>query len=273
MENKGHEVMVYLTYIIDHYPNLADISIFMHAHRFAWHNNELQNNDAAWMLLDLDPSHVVRRGYFNLRCAWDPGCPDWLHPLDPAVPDTVSGSRTSEMGRVALDKAEEPLMAAAFKELFPLDPVPKILSQPCCGQFALSRERIQAIPLARYVYFRDWLLRTELSDYLSGRVWEYLWHYLFTGRTVDCPSMRGCYCSGYGICFGGEMEFEGWFEKRWRVREREYELRRTEQLERLADEELGGQAKERKKGWWAQGKEKGNGKGNKMPGKRRNWSV
>lgn len=32
-KNKGHEVMVYLTYIIDHYDELADVTLFMHAHQ------------------------------------------------------------------------------------------------------------------------------------------------------------------------------------------------------------------------------------------------
>lgn len=32
-KNKGHEVMVYLTYVIDHYEELADVSVFLHAHQ------------------------------------------------------------------------------------------------------------------------------------------------------------------------------------------------------------------------------------------------
>lgn len=35
-KNKGHEVMVYLSYIIDHYDNLPDVAMFMHSHRYAW---------------------------------------------------------------------------------------------------------------------------------------------------------------------------------------------------------------------------------------------
>ncbi|KAK5003739.1 hypothetical protein LTR28_009798, partial [Elasticomyces elasticus] len=66
-KNKGHEVMVYLSYIIDHYEKLPDLSIFMHAHRFAWHNNELLNTDAAETLRRLSPERVIREGYMNLR--------------------------------------------------------------------------------------------------------------------------------------------------------------------------------------------------------------
>ena len=65
---KGHETMVYLTYIIDHYDNLSDVTIFTHARREAWHNNALQDLDLAEMLRALDSGHVVRKGYFNLRC-------------------------------------------------------------------------------------------------------------------------------------------------------------------------------------------------------------
>lgn len=45
-KNKGHEVMVYLSWIIDNYDNLPDVAIFMHAHQLSWHNDEILGNDA-----------------------------------------------------------------------------------------------------------------------------------------------------------------------------------------------------------------------------------
>ena len=65
---KGHETMVYLTYIIDHYHNLSDVTIFTHAQREAWHNNALQELDLVEMLRSLSSEHVVTEGFFNLRC-------------------------------------------------------------------------------------------------------------------------------------------------------------------------------------------------------------
>src|SRR2546423_654635 len=79
-KNKGHEVMIYLTYILDHYDNLPDVSIFMHAHRYSWHNNDLQYHDAAEMIKMLSSERVQRLGYMNMRCQWHPGCPEWMHP-------------------------------------------------------------------------------------------------------------------------------------------------------------------------------------------------
>ncbi|KAK5123289.1 hypothetical protein LTR85_002719 [Meristemomyces frigidus] len=208
--NKGHEVMVYLSYIIDFYDKLEDVNIFMHWHRFAWHNNELLDTDSALMIRHLSPERVTRDGYMNLRCHWDPGCPAWMHP------------GASERN---LDKQEEKHIADSWAELFPLDPIPAVLAQPCCAQFAVSRDRIRALPKQRYIHLRDWLLRTELSDYMSGRVFEYIWQYIFTASPLHCPSMSACYCDGYGLCFGSPQDFDHWFELRYQLEEFKEELR------------------------------------------------
>ncbi|KAE9379348.1 hypothetical protein N431DRAFT_499955 [Stipitochalara longipes BDJ] len=200
-KNKGHEVMVYLTYIIDHYHNLTDVNIFMHSHRYAWHNNELLDSDSVQMVSRLSAERVQREGFMNMRCSWEPGCPSWMHP-----------------GNVQEDinKQEETMLAKSWSELFPLDPIPNVLAQPCCAQFAISRDRIQSLPLARYVFYRDWLLRTSLSDYISGRVWEYVWQFVFTGKPIVCPAEHICYCDGFGVCFGGAEKYE-----EYRTRERD----------------------------------------------------
>lgn len=209
-KNAGHEVMVYLSYIIDFYDRLPDIAIFMHHHQFAWHNNELLETDAAQMVRHLSPERVTRLGYMNLRCHWDPGCPSWLHP------GTIDRN---------YEKQEEHLLAQSWAELFPLDPIPTILAQPCCAQFAVSRERILATPKQRYIHMRDWVEHTELSDYLSGRIFEYLWQYIFSDSPTHCPSMSACYCDGYGICFGGHEPFNEWFKLRYEMNEMKEELR------------------------------------------------
>ncbi|KAI9838577.1 MAG: hypothetical protein M1819_004889 [Sarea resinae] len=208
-KNKGHEVMIYLTYIIDHYDELPDVMIFMHAHRYAWHNDDLLDYDASQMIKRLSSERVSREGYMNMRCHWDPGCPDWMHP------GTVDED---------INKQEEVLLAKSWSELFPLDPIPDILAQPCCAQFALSRDRVQSIPLSRFIFYRDWLLRTPLSDYISGRIWEYLWQFVFTGQNVACPVQHACYCDGFGLCFGGPNEFNDWFELRYQLQISENEL-------------------------------------------------
>ncbi|MCJ1251355.1 hypothetical protein MMC30_008587 [Trapelia coarctata] len=209
--NKGHEVMVYLTYIIDHYHDLPEIIIFTHAHRHAWHNTDLLGFDAVEMVKRLSSDRVARLGYMNIRCGWDPGCPEWLHPYD----------ETELLG-----KQEQRVLAKVWSELFPLDPLPTNLAQPCCAQFAVSRARVLSIPHARFVFYRDWLLRTPLTDYYSGRIWEFVWQYAFTGQAVVCPPEHACYCDGYGVCFGGEIEYKEFFELRQTKKDYSSELDR-----------------------------------------------
>ncbi|KAI4126369.1 MAG: hypothetical protein LQ347_005001 [Umbilicaria vellea] len=208
-KNKGHEVMIYLTYIIDNYSNLPDIITFMHAHRWTHHNNELLGSDAVQMIPAVSFERVTREGYMNLRCHWDPGCPEWLFP-----------SNTEE----SLKKQEEPYVAKAWNELHPFDPIPHVLAQPCCAQFAVSKERIHSVPLHRFVFYRDWMLHTPLSDYVSGRIWEYTWQFVFTGQNTLCPAEHICYCDGFGVCFGGEAEYDDYFELQRKKRESQKEL-------------------------------------------------
>ena len=229
-KNKGHESMIYLTYIIDHYEKLPDVSLFVHSDRWTWHNNELFSQDLSAMIRFLSPERVTREGYMNLRCHWDPGCPDWIHP-----------GALKEDSR----KKEETYIAEYWMQLYPMEPIPSVLAQACCAQFAVSRERITAIPRERYIYLRDWLLRTNLRDSMSGRFFEYTWQYLFTGNSVSCPDMHVCYCDGYGFCFGGKGEYNHWFELRYELEEYEAELKqwtkqqellRTAQRQGLVDE-------------------------------------
>lgn len=208
-KNKGHEVMVYLTYIIDNYASLPNVSIFMHAHRWTHHNDGLLDHDAVEMISRLSDNHVIRRGYVNLRCEWDPGCPEWLHPVH---------------SQASLAKQEEEVLSRCWGELFPSDPVPPFLSQPCCAQFALSKERILSIPMSRYLFYRDWILTTPLSDYISGRIWEYLWQYMFSGEYANCPLEHVCYCDGFGICFGGEIQYQAFVELKMEMENLEMKL-------------------------------------------------
>lgn len=224
--NKGHEAMVYLTYLIDHYddPNMADVTIFMHPHQLAWHTPELLNHDAAEALKRLSSERVVREGYMNLRCHWDPGCPERLHP---------GKSWTDNL------KREEVALAAAWAELFVDDPIPEAIGAPCCAQFAVSRERIRAIPKKNYVKYRDWLMRTDETDWISGRVFEYLWHKIFTDQAQLCPDARACYCDGYGICFQTDDLFNQWFRNHFywskAVKELEKWDQRAAALNSIAD--------------------------------------
>ena len=208
--NKGHEAMVYLTYIIDHYDELADATLFFHPHKYTWHNNILLDLDQSKTIRRLNPAHVVRKGYMPARCHHDPGCPDWLHVDRPEAEWDL------------IKKGEEQhFTSKVWRELHPFAPIPPSISAPCCAQFAVSRERIHAQPRSEYIRYRDWLLWTSLTDNVSGRIMEYTWQYIFTGEADFCPSQAECYCDGYGVCFGGpgEKGLDHWLDT---LKEREH---------------------------------------------------
>ena len=214
-KNKGREAMVYLTYVIDHYDTLPDTVLFFHPDEIAWHNNILLDLNTANTISRLSDPHVARAGYFNSRCHHDPGCPDWLH-ID----------RPEEEWDFVRKEEERYFTSKLWRELHPSAPLPSSISQPCCAQFAVSAERIRVHPRSEYRRYRDWLLKTELDDQISGRVMEYTWQYLFTGEAEHCPSMHACYCDGYGICFDGAERLQNWLDL----------LKEREQLDSDADD-------------------------------------
>jgi len=131
----------------------------------------------------------------NMQCQWYPGCPDWIHPLDTAFDP---------------QKKEQASMTQAWHALFPGVDVPETLAQACCSQFAVSRDTVRRIPLEQWTVWRQWLLDTKLDSGLSGRIWEYIWQFVFTGQSVVCPVEHICYCDGFGVCFGGREKYEAW---------------------------------------------------------------
>lgn len=223
-KNKGHEAMIYLTYIIDHYHRLPDVIIFMHAHQRAWHNNEPLDFNATEMIRRLNVERVLRLGYMNLRCEWYPGCPEWLHPHEKEE---------------SLAKQEQEVLSTCWNELFPFDELPQILAQPCCAQFAVSREKIRSIPLRRFVFYRDWLLKTDLTDYFSGRIWEFVWQFVFTTHGTNCPPQHVCYCDGYDVCFNGDDDFQAYLRLHEAKKKLSTELQDSQRNHENAGKELG----------------------------------
>lgn len=183
--------MPYLTYIIENYHNLPSIMAFIHSHEDgyprAWHNDAPNySNVASLQKLRLD--YVQSNGYVNLRCNHVPGCPAELQPFrDPPEKDNP-------------DRQTENLLPGVWDSLFPGVELPHVIGVPCCAQFAVSGDRARERPLEDYVRIRDWLVETDLSSDVSGRVLEYMWHIIFGMEPVYCPIYGECRCNVYGEC-------------------------------------------------------------------------
>ncbi|KAI0896552.1 hypothetical protein F4806DRAFT_431114 [Annulohypoxylon nitens] len=184
--NKGREALIYHTYLHDFYDDLPDISIFTHADENPWHVESTLNRSMTFALKHLDLDEVLQRHYFNLRVEWKEGCPSW-----------INTSKTEN----DWNKQEEPYMHEAFSENFATYDIPEILAGPCCSQFAATRDAIRRHPKSQYQINMDWLVHTHWEDYISGRVWEHMWQYLFLGKAADCEVEWRAYCKMYHICF------------------------------------------------------------------------
>ena len=189
--NKGRESMAYLTYLVDFYDRLPPISIFLHPAKAgypeAWHNDAPDYSNV-FSVQHLQLDYVQESGYVNLRCNTDPGCGHITNMQPHRQPSDP-------------EKTTEQAMVEAWPALFG-EPAPDEVAQPCCSQFAVSRDAIRARPRAEYERYRQWLVDTELPDGISGRVFEYAWQFMFGKGPVFCPVMRECYCKVYGrMCF------------------------------------------------------------------------
>jgi len=210
--NKGREALAYLTYLHQFYDALPDISIFVHGDDITWHIDPIFGKSTANALNLLDLQEALRRGYMNLRTSWKGGCPAWINTTTSYKGSTsdLFFSKSLHKNETLGEKFEEPYMQAAFKENFPGSPVPSILAGPCCSQFAVSKEAIKSIPRERYQENIDWLLRTPLSDQLTGRMWEHMWQFLFLGKAEDCLVEYEALCRGWRICFMNQDELDDW---------------------------------------------------------------
>ncbi|KAI7000798.1 hypothetical protein KC355_g10102 [Hortaea werneckii] len=176
MQNK-----VYLSFIVDNHDALPWSVIFLHGHLDAWHQEDTTVN----LINGLNRNQLARAGYISLRCDWFPSCPAELRPKDH---DAVV------WGNVGLHEDTEKAVSQSWRQLFPNEDLPETIAAPCCAQFAVTRQAILRRPKADFERMRQWLIETLMTDELSGRAFEKLWAYIFTGEAVNCPPPQMCAC-------------------------------------------------------------------------------
>lgn len=217
--NHGREAAVYFSYIVDNYNNLSDVTLFWHGDEVVWHNNMLLGWNSSVTINRLDRGNVMRQGYVPSRCDHWPGCPYWVR-FDP--------SRAED--RLDPHRLEGLFNPKTFSEIFPDVPArsfPPFFAGTCCSQFAVSRDAIHRHPKSFYENIKRWVTDFEHDDAESGRVFEYTWPYIFTGRGQYCPSMQECYCKTYNFCISDMdqlQQLERWNALRTRREEVQWQL-------------------------------------------------
>ncbi|EME46500.1 hypothetical protein DOTSEDRAFT_169139 [Dothistroma septosporum NZE10] len=189
--NKAKEATPYLTYIVEHYDNLPDVAVFLHAHRKgwpeAWHN-DAKDYDAVNMLHELQLDVVMERGYVNLRCLSTPGCPNEVQ-LNRNPPED---DRRAELAYPYVYGQFFNMTAEKVKEQI------SVIATPCCAQFAVSRDQIHQRPRSEYARYLTLIEESSYDDETLGTVMEYMWHILFGRDAVYCEDTAQCWASVYG---------------------------------------------------------------------------
>ncbi|PYH76645.1 hypothetical protein BO82DRAFT_358969 [Aspergillus uvarum CBS 121591] len=186
---RGREATAYLSFIIDYYDRLPSYTFFVHSDHDQWHNDLFGPNTGP-ILRNLRLEAVDARGYLNLRCEHEPGCPTSVQPWSPSN----------------LDKQNRDIrayFAEVYQILFdvPADQVPEQIGNVCCAQFAVSRARILQRPRSDYERMLRWADETKLTDSFGvGWVFEKIWHIIFGMEAIYCPRYEQCRCDAYGWC-------------------------------------------------------------------------
>lgn len=153
--NKGKEALAYLTFIVDHYQNLPDHTIFLHGHNESRHSESL--------IQILQNFKWGYKGYMNLN--W---CKNQRCRVRTYRNYSLTFMDNDDVRRILYRYWDETL------GIF-LGRLPSSISFYCCAQFVATKNAIRNRSLEFYKYLQEWIINTSASDYDSSRLLEYTW--------------------------------------------------------------------------------------------------
>lgn len=154
--NKVQEVPAYVKYIIDNYNCLPLYSIFVHGH----FESEHQDTNIVRKINSLKFNNDI----INLNR------PDWTAKI--SLGDDFSDKKYSWLSENWFD---------IFGEYIKL---PDTLTFYSCAQFAVRRECILKHPIEFWQKIYYWCETNTLDNYVSSRIFEYVWYYIFSGENL-----------------------------------------------------------------------------------------
>eukprot|EP01112_Ceratiomyxa_fruticulosa_P011389 TRINITY_DN3086_c0_g1_i4.p1 TRINITY_DN3086_c0_g1~~TRINITY_DN3086_c0_g1_i4.p1 ORF type:complete len:219 (-),score=13.20 TRINITY_DN3086_c0_g1_i4:74-730(-) len=152
LPDKGREATLYLRHIIDYYDNIAGVTVFIHAHRSAWHTK--------------DSLKVIE----NLRWGQEGYAPFHGYLLWAGSPNITDVYGVYNSLAAIWPKFFEPYVGY---------PMPKVIRHTCCSEFAVTRETIHKRPLKFYEDLYNWGMENDISSWEYGHLVEIVWHIIF----------------------------------------------------------------------------------------------
>jgi len=174
-KNLGSESWSYLHYIIDNYNNLPDRVLFVHGHEKSYHQEHTTSHIANNLNWDLQYMNVNSRKLEE---------------------QYISVLNDFEEIERKYRKSYELWIKQPWRKVFGNFPIQHTLMFLGHAQFLVSSEYVHRHPKEFYQNILNWLETTTIDEdlyvgpkdkfnkseaYVSGRVLEYTWHYIFTG--------------------------------------------------------------------------------------------
>jgi hypothetical protein len=157
--NKGCEASGYLKYIIDHYNDLADKNLFLHAHSNSYHQ-------------EYPSCHIINNLNWNLASFFSINRREWY--FEQGINDYSDQARDYIWIR------------DNWNDVFGTElELPKSLHHYPSAQFQVDKELILQHSKAFYEHLYEWVMKTQLVNYINGRIFEHTWHYIFTLNPVE----------------------------------------------------------------------------------------
>jgi hypothetical protein len=173
-KNKGNEASAYLKYILDHWDSLPEHVAFIHAHESDWHHKK--------SMADKLNSMHVHGDYTNLN---DTDCVTNIVKYD--------GRKIQIFFNDENTLSNEPESVFEHMKTWYVDTMEPhfgklregtLVTDRCCAQFIVSRKAIRRLPREFYERHYNWLMTTELENYVCSRFYEWTWKLVFKNTTI-----------------------------------------------------------------------------------------
>jgi hypothetical protein len=155
--NKGQEIPMYLKFIIDWYDKLPDKILFYHDHLNSPHQ-------------DFDSVFIINNVNWDLDDYFSVNKRDWYQTMN----------KFSKIEPNGINWINENWYL--FENHLPKQNEFGFYSG---AQFVINKELILQYDKSYYKYLYNWIKQTDLSNYITSRIFEYTWHYLFTKNPIE----------------------------------------------------------------------------------------
>jgi hypothetical protein len=155
--NKVQEAPAYLKYIIDNYESLPEYTIFVHGHLYSEHQKDKN-------IIDIINNISFDDDIINLNRS------DWENSIT--------------IGEDKWDKKYS-WLSENWQDIFGtyLD-LPLKMTFHSSAQFAVNKKCIIQYPIEFWKKLFNWCENTNLDNYVSSRIFEYSWYYIFSKKAL-----------------------------------------------------------------------------------------